>query len=50
MSLAFVVQIYSFGLRYAQRYIVDDGLQFGHAGESATTNAFVCDVSKEPLD
>jgi len=29
---------------------VDGCLQFDYAGEGTTTNAFVCDVAKEPLD
>ena len=29
---------------------VDGDLQFGPTGKGATTNAFVCDDAKEPLD
>ena len=38
-----------FGVMHSDVF-VDGCLQFDYAGEGTTTNAFVCDVAKEPLD
>jgi len=51
MSLVFVVQKNGFGRALCTTiYSLMTAFKFGHAGENATTNAFDCDVAKEPFE